>query len=61
MAPLIIRSATSWELSAIPMFVWMGEKGPIGHVMIEVDDLAHFGLPEHHAAMEKLNLATCTD
>ena len=25
MAPLIIRSATSWELSAIPMFVWMGE------------------------------------
>lgn len=25
MAPLIIRSSTSWELSAIPMFVWMGE------------------------------------
>ena len=25
MAPLIIRSATSWELSAIPMFIWMGE------------------------------------
>ena len=25
MTPLIIRSATSWELSAIPMFVWMGE------------------------------------
>ncbi|MEL0206138.1 MAG: TRAP transporter large permease subunit, partial [Alphaproteobacteria bacterium] len=25
MAPLILRSATSWELSAIPMFVWMGE------------------------------------
>ena len=25
MAPLIIRNATSWELSCIPMFVWMGE------------------------------------
>ncbi|WP_282605687.1 TRAP transporter large permease [Pelagibius sp. Alg239-R121] len=25
MAPLVIRSATSWELSAIPMFIWMGE------------------------------------
>ena len=25
MAPLIIRSSTSWELSAIPMFIWMGE------------------------------------
>ncbi len=25
MAPLVIRSATGWELSAIPMFVWMGE------------------------------------
>lgn len=24
-APLIIRSSTSWELSAIPMFIWMGE------------------------------------
>ena len=25
MAPLVIRSATSWEISAIPMFIWMGE------------------------------------
>ena len=25
MAPLMIRSATSWEISAIPMFIWMGE------------------------------------
>ena len=25
MSPLIIRSSTSWELSAIPMFIWMGE------------------------------------
>lgn len=25
MGPLVIRSATGWELSAIPMFVWMGE------------------------------------
>ncbi len=25
MAPLVIRSSTSWELSAIPMFIWMGE------------------------------------
>ena len=25
MAPLTIRSATSWEISAIPMFIWMGE------------------------------------
>jgi len=25
MSPLVIRSATAWELSAIPMFVWMGE------------------------------------
>lgn len=25
MAPLVIRSATGWELAAIPMFVWMGE------------------------------------
>lgn len=25
MAPLVIRSATGWELSAIPMFIWMGE------------------------------------
>ncbi len=24
-SPLIIRSATAWELSAIPMFIWMGE------------------------------------
>lgn len=24
-APLVIRSATSWEISAIPMFIWMGE------------------------------------
>src|SRR5699024_9022498 len=24
-APIIIRSSTSWELAAIPMFVWMGE------------------------------------
>lgn len=24
-APIMIRSATGWELSAIPMFVWMGE------------------------------------
>lgn len=23
--PILIRSSTSWELSAIPMFVWMGE------------------------------------
>ena len=23
--PIMIRSSTSWELSAIPMFVWMGE------------------------------------
>ena len=25
MSPLVIRSATAWELSAIPMFIWMGE------------------------------------
>ncbi|MBT8414590.1 MAG: TRAP transporter large permease subunit [Boseongicola sp.] len=25
MSPLVIRSATSWEISAIPMFIWMGE------------------------------------
>ena len=25
MAPLVIRSATSWEVAAIPMFIWMGE------------------------------------
>lgn len=25
MGPILIRSATSWEISAIPMFVWMGE------------------------------------
>ncbi len=25
MTPLIIRSATSWEASAIPLFIWMGE------------------------------------
>lgn len=25
MGTILIRSATSWELSAIPMFVWMGE------------------------------------
>ncbi|MEI4488811.1 TRAP transporter large permease subunit [Frigidibacter sp. MR17.14] len=25
MGPLALRSATGWELSAIPMFVWMGE------------------------------------
>ncbi|MEM0936783.1 MAG: TRAP transporter large permease subunit [Pseudomonadota bacterium] len=25
MGPLVIRSSTSWELSAIPMFIWMGE------------------------------------
>ncbi|MCY4302065.1 MAG: TRAP transporter large permease subunit [Aestuariivita sp.] len=24
-SPLIIRSSTTWELSAIPMFIWMGE------------------------------------
>ncbi len=24
-APLVIRSATAWEISAIPMFIWMGE------------------------------------
>lgn len=25
MGPLVIRSATSWEISAIPLFIWMGE------------------------------------
>jgi len=25
MSPLVIRSSTAWELSAIPMFIWMGE------------------------------------
>lgn len=25
LGPIMIRSATGWELSAIPMFVWMGE------------------------------------
>lgn len=25
LAPLVIRSSTAWELSAIPMFIWMGE------------------------------------
>lgn len=25
LGPLVIRSSTAWELSAIPMFVWMGE------------------------------------
>ena len=25
MGPIMIRSSTNWELSAIPMFVWMGE------------------------------------
>ena len=24
-SPLVIRSATAWEISAIPMFIWMGE------------------------------------
>ncbi|MBV0893535.1 TRAP transporter large permease subunit, partial [Paracoccus sp. Z118] len=24
-APIMIRSSTGWELSAIPMFIWMGE------------------------------------
>jgi len=25
MVPLVVRSATSWEASAIPLFIWMGE------------------------------------
>lgn len=25
MGPLVIRSATAWEVSAIPLFIWMGE------------------------------------
>jgi len=25
LAPLVMRSSTAWELSAIPMFIWMGE------------------------------------
>jgi C4-dicarboxylate transporter DctM subunit len=25
LGPLVIRSSTAWELSAIPMFIWMGE------------------------------------
>lgn len=25
LGPLVIRSSTGWELSAIPMFIWMGE------------------------------------